>query len=159
MKKGILAAIMMLVSSVAFAAGDAGCGLGSVIISKNSKGLQLLAMTTNNYFFTQPLGITSGTSNCSSSGIVSNDKAIEYYVEANQNEILKEMSMGNGEKLDTFATLYGCQSDAGKAEFKAVSKSEFILINKNSNSTQEWVQNFNNVMSANKEKVSNCTKI
>lgn len=80
-------------------------------------------------------------------------------MESNQNEILKEMAMGNGEKLDAFATLYGCQSEAGKAEVKAVRKSEFILINKNSNSTQEWLQNFNNVISANKEKVSNCTKI
>ncbi len=159
MKKHILIALFAMISSSAFAAGDAGCGLGSMIISKNSKGLQLLAMTTNGSFLSQPLGITSGTSNCSASGIVSNDKAIEYYVEANQNDILKEMSMGSGEKLETLAALYGCQSEAGKAQFKAMTKSEFILINKNSATSQEWLQNLNTVIDANKDKVSNCASI
>lgn len=159
MKQQILIALFTMMASAVFAAGDAGCGLGSMVISKNSKGLQLLALTTNGSFFSQPLGITSGTSNCSASGIVSNDKAIEYYVDANQNEILKEMSMGTGEKLETLASLYGCQSDTGKAEFKAMTKSEFLLINKNTANSQEWLQNLNTVIDANKDKVSNCASI
>ena len=103
-----------------FAAGDAGCGLGSVVISKNSKGLQLIALTTNVSISSQPLGITSGTSNCSSSGIVSNDKEIEYYVEVNKSELLKDMAKGDGESLDTFASLYGCQTASSKKDFKEV---------------------------------------
>jgi hypothetical protein len=159
MKFKILAGLLSLVSVSALAAGDAGCGLGSVVISKNSKGLQLVAMTTNASFFSQPLGITSGTSNCSSSGLVSNDKAVEYYVEANQNEILKDMAMGSGEKIETLATLYGCSTDQAKQEFKSLAKQEFQLINQRSDNTQNWITNFNSVVKANKDKVSSCSQI
>jgi hypothetical protein len=83
MKKLLMVAVLLL-GSQAFAAGDAGCGLGSLIISKNSKALQIFAITTNWSFLSQPLGITSGTSNCSASSIVMNDKEIQYFVEVNQ---------------------------------------------------------------------------
>ncbi len=43
MKALLVAAIFSLFGTSAFAAGDAGCGLGSMIISKNSKLLQLFA--------------------------------------------------------------------------------------------------------------------
>ena len=55
-------------------AGDAGCGLGGLIIQKNSKILQLLAVTTNHSFLSQEFGITFGTSGCSASGLVMNEK-------------------------------------------------------------------------------------
>ncbi|MGZ5280029.1 MAG: DUF3015 family protein, partial [Pseudobdellovibrionaceae bacterium] len=99
MKTVIFTFLTLIVSSVL--AGDAGCGLGSVIIQKNSKLLQLLAMTTNHSLFTQPLGITSGTSGCSSSGIVMNDKQMEYFVEVNHRDLSREMAQGQGEKLNT----------------------------------------------------------
>lgn len=159
MNKIFLATIITVFSTIAFGAGDAGCGLGSMIISKNSKGLQLLAMTTNGSFSSQFFGITFGTSNCSSSGIVSNEKKVEHFVEANQSEILKEMSMGTGEKLETLASLYGCDSAQAKQEFKILTKSEFELINKSTQNSYEWVQNFNSVIGANRDKISQCQSI
>lgn len=106
-------------------AGDSGCGLGAVIIQKNSKGLQLLSMTTNSFFFTQPLGIISGTSGCSSSGIVKNEKEMQYFVEINHDDLTREMSKGEGEKLNTLARLNGCETKESQAQFSEMTKHSF----------------------------------
>lgn len=140
-----------------FAAGDAGCGLGSMIISKNSKLLQLFALTTNNSFFTQPLGITSGTSNCSSSGIVMKDKEIQYYVEVNQSEISRQMSMGSGEKIETLAALYGCQTEESKRTFIDVSRTAYGKIQTHhSLKSDEFLKNLNQVIDENSSRLSDC---
>lgn len=120
-------------------AGDSGCGLGSVVIQKNSKGLQLLSMTTNATFFSQAFGITSGTSGCSSSGIVMNDKEVEYYVEINQSDLTREMAQGKGEKLNTLAILAGCNGERGKAAFAQFTKERFASIVPNAQVTSSIV--------------------
>ncbi len=125
--KTMLIAFLTLIVSHAFA-GDAGCGLGSVIIQKNSKGLQLLAMTTNSSFLTQPLGITSGTSGCSASGIVQNDKQMEYFVEVNHSDLSREMAQGQGEKLNTLAALNGCATPEAQAAFAGMAQGSFDKI-------------------------------
>lgn len=126
MLKSFIAVLFM--GSFAMAAGDAGCGLGSLIISKNSKGLQLLAATTNGSFGSQTFGITFGTSNCSSSGIVQNDKQIQYFVEVNQSELTREMAQGHGEKLSTLAALNGCMSETQISAFNVKAQSSFGTI-------------------------------
>ena len=158
--KRVLTLASLLITFISFsswAAGDAGCGLGSVIISKNSKGLQLLAMTTNSFFLTQPLGITSGTSGCSSSGLVMKDKEIQYYVEVNQNEITRQMSMGQGDKVETLASLYGCQTDTSKKIFIEVSRTEFGKIQPHSNvKPNEFIENLNQVINENSARLADC---
>ncbi|OYZ21474.1 MAG: hypothetical protein B7Y39_09085 [Bdellovibrio sp. 28-41-41] len=158
--KRVLTLVSLLIAFTSFsswAAGDAGCGLGSVIISKNSKGLQLLAMTTNSFFLTQPLGITSGTSGCSSSGLVMKDKEIQYYVEVNQNEIIRQMSMGQGDKVETLASLYGCQTDSSKKIFIEVSRTEFGKIQPHSHvKPNEFIENLNQVINENSTRLADC---
>jgi hypothetical protein len=100
-------------------AGDAGCGLGGLIIQKNSKILQLLAVTTNHSFLSQEFGITFGTSGCSASGLVMNEKKMQYYVEVNQQDLNREMAQGYGTKLDTLAVLNGCYSDDAINSFES----------------------------------------
>ncbi len=46
MKKLVLLSVMLM-GGAAMAMGDAGCGLGGLIIQKNSKLLQIFALTTN----------------------------------------------------------------------------------------------------------------
>lgn len=142
MKKLLIATLVTFGASSAMAAGDAGCGLGSVIISKNSKGLQLLAMTTNHMFFTQPLGITFGTSGCSSRGLVMNEKEMQYYVELNQQELIQEMANAEGEKLTTLASLAGCQNLSGQVAFADLAQKRMSAIVPTANTTStEMVQN------------------
>jgi len=124
----VLVAALVLASSVGYAAGDSGCGLGSVVIQKNSKLLQLFSMTTNGTFFSQGFGITSGTSGCSASGIVKADQQMEYFVEVNNDDLSREMARGNGEKLDVLAQMHGCNDKASQAAFSSMAKDSFQKI-------------------------------
>lgn len=145
-----------IIFALAFAqfsmAGDAGCGLGSMVISKNSKLLQLFALTTNGTFSSQIFGITSGTSNCSASGLVMNDKEVQYFVEVNQSDLSREMAQGQGEKLNTLASMHGCKSVAGQAAFANMTKASYTQILPSAQiPATELVSNLNEQIKANAE--------
>ncbi len=128
MKKLVLVAVSALVlSSSAMAAGykSAGCGLGSMVFADDGI-MQIFAATTNASFGTQMFGITTGTSNCGSSGGTS--KAVaeqEIFVSANMDNLTQEMAQGNGEHLNAFASLLGCSD---KAQFSAVTHQNYDQI-------------------------------
>ena len=116
------------VMSATTMAGDAGCGLGGMLIKSNTKLLQLFAVTTNGTFFSQTLGITFGTSDCSAKGLVLNDKQIQYFVEVNHSDLIREMAQGYGDKLSTLAALNGCRTDSQISAFNAKAQSSFRSI-------------------------------
>jgi hypothetical protein len=96
--------------------GMAGCGLGSLIFGPvNSPGAQLLAATTNSTFGSQTFGITSGTSNCVSGGVVALDREQTAFAEANFSDLKRDMATGGGEYLQSFATLVGCDDQTKPA--------------------------------------------
>jgi hypothetical protein len=108
MKKLIvsLAAVAAL-SSVAFAGvnNQTGCGLGSMIIKDDSSAVLLaLQATTNGTSGNQTFGITSGTSGCTKTKIVMNERAQEF-VASNMDQLAKEIAQGQGESVDTLAEL------------------------------------------------------
>lgn len=90
--------------------GSAGCGLGSMIISSDNI-LQIFAATTNGTFATQTFGITFGTSNCTSGGLLTADKEQEAFTEANLAALQRDMARGQGEYLEAFATLLECEAE------------------------------------------------
>ena len=144
--KKIVLVVAMLVGGSALA-GDAGCGLGSMLIQKNSKLLQLFAVTTNHSSASQSFGITSGTSNCSASGLVQNEKEVQYYVEVNQEDLSREMAQGQGEKLKTLAVMTGCDSQESQDAFFSMTKSSYDKIVSHSNtSSQELVSHLKEQM-------------
>lgn len=156
MKKVILS-LLVLAGSQAYAAGDAGCGLGSMIIQKNTKGMQLLAMTTNGSFLTQAFGITSGTSGCSSRGLVMADKEVQYFVEVNQEELSREMAQGHGEKLMTLAHMKGCQNEVSQKAFGTFVQSSYSRILPAANTpASQIVNNLNQELSAQKDLAQLC---
>lgn len=115
MKKVLSAVAMTLVlSGAAYAAGDAhrntGCGLGTLLWESradNSILLQAFQATTNGTSGSQTFGISSGTSNCQQpSKFVSSDKLINF-VQANMDNLAKDVAMGKGETLDTYGELLG----------------------------------------------------
>lgn len=155
--KKILFAVCLLLGTQAYAAGDAGCGLGSMIIQKNTKVLQLFAMTTNSFFFTQPLGITSGTSGCSARGLVMADKEVEYFVEVNQEELSREMAQGHGEKLAALAQMKGCSTDLSQKAFGAFAQDSYSRILPSSQtSPADLVKNLNRELSTQGELAQLC---
>lgn len=86
--------------------GTAGCGLGSMLIGNKPGIVQIFASTTNSILGTQTFGITSGTSNCGSSGgAVASTKN---FVETNRAVVAKDIARGQGETIATLSTLAGC---------------------------------------------------
>ncbi len=157
MKALLVTVIFSLFGTSAFAAGDAGCGLGSVIISKNSKLLQLFALTTNGSFFSQGFGITSGTSNCSSNGLVQNERAIEQFVAVNQADLSTEMARGQGEKLNVLAALNGCGTDEAQVAFSGMTQKSFERIMTSADvKSNEVVQNLKKEMEKDSETARLC---
>ncbi len=112
MKKIIFSFAFLMSCNFVYAAGDAGCGLGSLIIKSNTKLMQLFAVTTNGTFASQTFGITSGTSNCTAHGLVKNEKEQIIYAEANYQHLISDMARGSGETLDTLASMMGCEENS-----------------------------------------------
>lgn len=108
--KTLILSLVTLLGSMAMAAGygEAGCGLGSVVMGK--EGNQILASTTNSTSYTQIFGITSGTSNCVESGAVRSAQQVPLFIEINKMVLAKDASRGQGETLAGLAHLMGCDS-------------------------------------------------
>ena len=109
----LTAAVCLIVTGTALAGGstNTGCGLGSLLWSElghSGSGqvlvIQVFEATTNGTFGSQTFGITTGTSNCDRpSRFVKND-AFEFAT-ANLDNLAKDIAMGKGETLSTFAEL------------------------------------------------------
>ena len=134
MKKiGMLVATIgvLLTASAARAqnVGMAGCGLGSVLFgNQNTVLMQLLAATTNGILWNQSFGITTGTLNCSSAGVVKAEREQAAFAEVNFRDLKRNMASGGGEFLTSFSTLLGCEESAKPLFFKMTQdKYEAIL--------------------------------
>src|SRR5207244_3919809 len=63
-------------------------------------------------------GISSGTSGCTEDGAVKMAKAAEVYAEVNLDSLRREMAMGKGEVVETFASLLGATEATRPAMLK-----------------------------------------
>jgi len=116
-------------SSSASSAGGhrmAGCGLGSLAIEDSSKWAQVGAAFLNGTGF-QTFGITFGTSNCTEDGLAAAAREKDAFVEANLQEIRRDLSVGSGDYLASLASLYGCEGEKASAFGSALSKHQSRL--------------------------------
>ncbi|TGK21959.1 DUF3015 domain-containing protein [Leptospira fluminis] len=104
--------------------GAAGCGLGSVIFEKNTAIVQVFAATTNGTSGNQTFGISTGSLNCTTDGLVKNEKAQEIFIAQNFQFLESEMSAGKGERLSTLSHLLGCPTET-IPQFGALTKSNY----------------------------------
>ncbi len=165
MKKLLMMSALILTlvsfSGSAFAAGygDAGCGLGSIIFHNEQGAVQVLAATTNGTSWNQTFGITSGTSNCNIAGLVKAEKEREEFAKKNYSSLVKEMAMGEGENLDTLASLYGC-SENSHADFGSMAQENFSDIIKNDSTTyQDMLVSLKSEISGHATLSSSCSSI
>lgn len=106
--------------------GDAGCGLGAIILKGKPGAVQLFAATTNATSGSQTFGITTGTSHCSESALVAvhNQKT---FIAMNKDALKAEIAKGQGEKLAAMAFLFGCESPQ-QARFNTALRSQYAGI-------------------------------
>jgi len=140
---GVLAGFMLLGSSAAHAQyGMAGCGLGSLLFGKdNTTLMQILAATTNGTFASQTFGITSGTSNCTSGGVVKAEREQAAFAEVNFQDLKRNMAAGGGEFLTSFSTLLGCEDAAKAPLFKMTQQKYESILPSESTTPVELVMN------------------
>jgi len=146
MKKVFYPLAVLLVLSVfssAFAGGNTGCGLGNVIWKgKSGPVVEILAITTNGTSYSQLFAITSGTSGYQE-GATIGANTVELYVDENMDMLAADMSRGNGEYLDTLATLMEVEN---KSDFNKKLQANFDKIYSHDNITsKEVVANINAV--------------
>lgn len=125
-KKIVLAAVLAVGSTAAFADRDVGCGIGSQVwAGQSGKVPKILAGTTNMLFANQLFGITFGTLGCSGTGTVT-AQAVTFTNE-NAETLARDMAVGQGESLNVLAELLNIKAQ-DKARFFAVSKQNFSEI-------------------------------
>ena len=120
----------------------AGCGLGYMLVSNkdNEKVSQVLGGITNATFGSQTFGISSGTSGCTEDGAVKWAKAAEVYAEVNLDSLRREMAMGKGEYVETFASLLGA-TDATRPAMLKLFQSEYASLFPSASSTSGDLMN------------------
>jgi len=104
---------------------NTGCGLGSQIIKdQDSTLMQIFAATTNSTSGNQTFGISSGTLGCEKpEKFASNETNI--FVAKNMDALATDIAMGQGEKLDTLASLLKIEN---KSAFAARLQQNFSAI-------------------------------
>ncbi len=110
MRKLFLTALFVLICvnlSFATARKNSGCGLGAMLITHNNDTLiGNLAMTfLNGTFSNQTFGITTGTSECDKPTHFVKNERLQEFVVANMDNLAKDIVVGKGETLDSFAEL------------------------------------------------------
>ncbi|MDD3763034.1 MAG: DUF3015 domain-containing protein [Nevskiales bacterium] len=127
MKKAVLAAalVTMMPVGAALADNDIGCGLGTQLM-KGQEGVlfKVLGATTNGTFGNQTFGITSGTLGCSSNGVITAEARRSMFASANLDQLAAEVAAGEGETLETLASLYQIE-DADRDAFYALTQRQY----------------------------------
>ena len=149
--KLIIAAILTLSPiGIAMAApNNTGCGVGSIIF-KGQSGVapQVLAVTTNGTLGNQTFGISSGTLGCATDGVVDTPAMVSMFINTNLDKLAHDMAVGNGETLESLASLIGVDS-AHKAAFFAATKDHFAeIIPSEHASAQDVIDGLNHVLAS-----------
>lgn len=107
---------------------NTGCGLGSMVFEgQNGLVSQTFAATTNGTFGNQTFGITSGTSNCEQFKTFTMNDKVNIFVADNMDSLAKDIAKGEGEYLDTMASLMQLDQ-AQRPEFYALLQKNFSRI-------------------------------
>ena len=164
--KKIPVLVALLVSlpfaSSAFAAGygAAGCGWGGKEIGKNNDILaQLGATVLNGFLSNQSFAISSGTSGCGKHGLVTAESEQSLFVANNYQSLVKQMAAGEGENLNTLATLLGCPADK-TAQFGIFTRQNYSSIFANAKATpSEILVSLKQDLSSDPALSATCSKI
>jgi hypothetical protein len=115
MKKIVLVSALAVLSSTAFAHPNTGCGLGSMLLEKQSSLIEQLFAGTTNGTGSQTSAITSGTSGCRSTSLVFNEK-VDTFVANNMDALATDIANGHGEFVDTLASMMQVDDKVAFAE-------------------------------------------
>jgi hypothetical protein len=105
--------------------GMAGCGLGSMIFTRNARSEQWLAAILNDGLFPQSFSISTGTSNCVEVDEEQAQAEQEIFIDSNFNALRNDTARGDGESLRAYAELLGCHKEGLYDTFASLSQGQF----------------------------------
>ena len=128
MKRVLVAIILSTVPVLASADNIGSCGWGTKLFDGSSGvGPQVLAVTTNGTLWNQTFGISSGTSGCTQDGTVKSNWKTSMFIDGNKERLARDMSIGNGETLDSLAHLMGVR-EQDRAKFNRATQENLARI-------------------------------
>jgi hypothetical protein len=127
-KKLVVAALIFLAPATSFADNVGGCGWGSKLFDGQS-GLfpNAFAAISNGFYGTNTFGMTSGTSGCTSDGVIKSNWKTAMFIDGNKHALARDMSTGSGETLESLAAVMGVR-DEHKAAFFRLAKDNYARI-------------------------------
>ena len=130
MSKRLIAVTVLALAPLgpAMADNDAGCGLGTQLMTgKSGIFSHLVATYTNGLLGNQTFGITSGTLGCNGDSQVTADADLTKFASTNLDQLSTEMAAGEGEALTALASLYGI-AEQDRAAFYGMTKANYGTI-------------------------------
>jgi len=153
MRKILIAVVLSAVPALAFAQQNniGTCGWGSKLFDGQS-GLvpQVLGATTNNSTGNQTFAITTGTSGCTQDGVVRSSWKTAMFIDGNKDRLARDMSIGNGETLDSLAHLVGVREE-DRATFSRVMQANVSVIFPSGSTTGDSVVALKQVLRSDRE--------
>jgi len=153
MKKILIAVVISALPALAFAQQNniGTCGWGAKLFDGQSgMAPQVLAVTTNGTFGNQTFGITTGTSGCTQDGVVKSTWKTAMFIDGNKDRLARDMSIGNGETLDSLAHLVGVREE-DRATFGRVMQANVSLIFPSGSTTSDSVVALKQVLRSDRE--------
>jgi hypothetical protein len=130
MKKFLVLLGVLVFAGVASASQmNTGCGLGTMLLGNkgDTKLMQILITCTNSTSTNQSIGITLdiGAFKCQKTSSWASNKAVEEFVQANMDSIIREVAQGEGDTITTLAQILEVEDVAA---FGGKLQSNFALI-------------------------------
>lgn len=152
-RKAVAVVCMSLLPFTAMAAGEnniGSCGWGSKLFDgQNGVGPQVLGATTNGTFGNQTFGITSGTSGCTQDGAVKSSWKTAMFIDGNKEKLARDMSLGQGETLDSLAKVMGVREEDKAAFFLATKENLGRIFATENASTDQILASLKEVLAEN----------
>jgi hypothetical protein len=152
-RKAVAVVCMSLLPFSAMAAGEnniGSCGWGSKLFDgQNGVGPQVLGATTNGTFGNQTFGITSGTSGCTQDGAVKSTWKTAMFIDGNKEKLARDMSLGQGETLDSLAKVMGVREEDKAAFFLATKENLGRIFASENASTDQILASLKEVLAEN----------
>ena len=151
MSKRLIAVTVLALAPLgpAMADNDAGCGLGTQLMTgKSGIFFHLVATYTNGLLGNQTFGITSGTLGCNGDSQVTADAELKKFASTNFDQLSTEMAAGEGEALTALASLYGIESQ-DRAAFYSLTKANYgTIVGSDSVTAGEMLASIRTLMAA-----------
>ena len=153
MRKILIAVVLSALPAFAFAQQNniGTCGWGAKLFDGQS-GIapQVLAVTTNGTSGNQTFGITTGTSGCTQDGVVKSTWKTAMFIDGNKDRLARDMSVGNGETLDSLAHLIGVREE-DRAAFGRTMQANVSVIFPSGSTTDDSVVALKQVLRSDRE--------